>query len=225
MLRNCMNLHSILIPEKNKMCSGVCRFKFLVVWLLLGACFSGTGTISHYFVVTRFLIQLLFRSIPAVVFWQWVNQSFNAIVNYTNRNANSPVTTTQLGVAYVSATASAMITAFSCKAMWANCKNPFVQRYVPFAAVASANCVNIPLMRQMELKNGIEVTDENGKIVGKSRAAAVKGISQVVFSRIVMAAPGMLVLPIIMRKLEKYNWMKRITYLHGPIQTVFVGCL
>lgn len=118
-----------------------------------------------------------------------------------------------------------MITAFSCKAMWANCKNPFVQRYVPFAAVASANCVNIPLMRQMELKNGIEVTDENGKIVGKSRAAAVKGISQVVFSRIVMAAPGMLVLPIIMRKLEKYNWMKRITYLHGPIQTVFVGCL
>lgn len=46
-----------------------------------------------------------------MVFWQWVNQSFNALVNYTNRNANSPLTTTQMGVAYVSATTAAMSTA------------------------------------------------------------------------------------------------------------------
>jgi hypothetical protein len=59
-----------------------------------------------------------FRTAPAVVFWQWVNQSFNALVNYTNRNAKSPTTTTQLGVAYVSATASAMITALGCKSFW-----------------------------------------------------------------------------------------------------------
>ena len=61
------------------------------------------------------------------MFWQWVNQSFNALVNYTNRNAKSPTTTTQLGVAYVSATASAMITALGCKAFWQRRASPLLQ--------------------------------------------------------------------------------------------------
>lgn len=52
---------------------------------------------------------------------------------------------------------------------------------MPFAAVAAANCVNIPLMRQNELIEGIPVQDENGNDVGKSRLAAAKGMSQVIF--------------------------------------------
>ncbi|XP_037936591.1 sideroflexin-2 [Teleopsis dalmanni] len=165
-----------------------------------------------------------YKTVPAVVLWQFFNQSFNAIVNYTNRNANSPVSVTQLGVAYVSATGSALVAAIGCKNYWTKVAAPLFQRYVPFAAVAAANCVNIPLMRQNEILNGIEVKDDRDEVVGHSRVAAVKGISQVVFSRILMAAPGMLVLPLIMQRVEKLPIYKRYKWLNAPFQTAIVGC-
>ncbi|XP_065361302.1 sideroflexin-2 [Calliphora vicina] len=165
-----------------------------------------------------------YRTVPAVVLWQFINQSFNAVVNYTNRNANSPTSVTQLGVAYVSATTSALVAAIGCKNYWSKRASPIFQRFVPFAAVAAANCVNIPLMRQNEIINGIDVKDENGNAVGKSRVAAVKGISQVVFSRIVMAAPGMLVLPFIMERVEKLPIYRRVKWFNAPFQTALVGC-
>ncbi|KAK6328458.1 sideroflexin-2 [Coregonus clupeaformis] len=163
-----------------------------------------------------------YRTVPAVVFWQWVNQSFNALVNYTNRNAASPITPNQIGVAYLTATSTALATAVGLN-FYTKRAPPLVARWVPFAAVASANCVNIPMMRQQELLNGIAVTDENGNKLGHSKKAAVKGITQVVISRITMAAPGMIILPIIMQRLEKYKFMQRITFFHGPLQVMMVG--
>ncbi|KAM8708080.1 hypothetical protein ACLKA7_015107 [Drosophila subpalustris] len=165
-----------------------------------------------------------YRTVPAVVLWQFLNQSFNAIVNYTNRNANSPTSVTQLGVSYVSATTSALIAAIGCKNYWSKKASPILQRYVPFAAVAAANCVNIPMMRQNEIIHGIEVKNANGEVVGQSRLAAIKGISEVVLSRILMAAPGMLVLPVIMNRLEKLPAYKRIKWINAPFQTLMVGC-
>ncbi|XP_067936039.1 sideroflexin-2-like [Watersipora subatra] len=176
-------------------------------------------------VITGAMLQW-YKTNTAVIFWQWVNQSFNALVNYTNRNAKSDITNSQIAAAYVSATGSALVVSLGLKTYLAKAASPFLQRYVPFAAVASANMVNIPLMRQRELTDGVMMFDENGAEMVASNAAAVKGITQVVTSRIIMAAPGMTLLPIVMERFEKKPWMQRIKPLHGPIQILGVGvCL
>ena len=57
---------------------------------------------------------------------------------------------------------------------------------------------------------GIPLTTESGERVGvSSTSAAVQGISMVTISRIAMAAPGMLVLPVFMDKLEKRGVLTR----------------
>uniref|UniRef100_A0A3Q4H7J0 Sideroflexin-1 n=1 Tax=Neolamprologus brichardi TaxID=32507 RepID=A0A3Q4H7J0_NEOBR len=121
-----------------------------------------------------------YKTTPAVLFWQWINQSFNAIVNYTNRSGDAPIT-------HVS---------------------PLIGRFVPFAAVAAANCINIPLMRQRELQHGIPIMDENDNRLGESSKAAQQAISQVVVSRILMASPGMAIPPFLMNHLEKKAFLR-----------------
>lgn len=112
------------------------------------------------------------------------------MVNYTNRSGSSPISVSQLGVSYVSATSAALITALGLNKLVKRAP-PLIGRFVPFVAVAAANCINIPLMRQKEIKEGIEVFDENGNKIGQSKTAAQKAIREVVMSRIAMASPGM----------------------------------
>nr|XP_023407299.1 sideroflexin-1 isoform X3 [Loxodonta africana]XP_023407301.1 sideroflexin-1 isoform X3 [Loxodonta africana]XP_023407309.1 sideroflexin-1 isoform X3 [Loxodonta africana] len=162
-----------------------------------------------------------YKSTPAVFFWQWVNQSFNAVVNYTNRSGDAPLSVKELGTAYVSATTGAVATALGLNALTKHV-SPLIGRFVPFAAVAAANCINIPLMRQRELKVGIPVTDENGNRLGESANAAKQAIAQVVVSRILMAAPGMAIPPFIMNTLEKKAFLKVAFSVHS---TDFQDCL
>ena len=147
-----------------------------------------------------------YKSTPAVVFWQLANQSFNAIVNYTNRNASAGVTNEQLGTAYVAATTASVGTALAFNKLIASSpalSAGIVGRFVPLMAVAAANCVNIPLMRQQEIKKGITIETSDGQDAGLSSNAAKNAIAQVIPSRIGMAAPAMFIPPVIMSSLEK----------------------
>lgn len=133
---------------------------------------------------------LTFRSTPAVIFWQWCNQSFNALVNYTNRSGSTPIPVETLVQSYVGATGGAVVTALTLNRL-AKRGPPLAGRLVPLAAVAAANCINIPMMRITELKHGIELQNEKGEKVGNSKKAARDAITSVTVSRILMASPSM----------------------------------
>lgn len=166
-----------------------------------------------------------YRSTPAVIFWQWCNQSFNAIVNYTNRSGPTPISKEQLFTSYCMATGGALVTALSLNRMVKNAP-PIVGRLVPLAAVAAANCINIPLMRVQELKKGVTVLDDKGQPLGESPKAAQKGITAVTFSRILMACPGMVLTPVVTEMLDKRGVFKRMPWANTPVQILFCGfCL
>ncbi|KAL4231603.1 Sideroflexin-1 [Mactra antiquata] len=163
-----------------------------------------------------------YKTPKEVIFWQWFNQTFNAIVNYTNRSGESPVSPAHLGISYTLATGGAVGTALTINKLVQKFP-PIVGRFVPFTAVAAANCINIPSMRSRELIDGIPVFDDNGNRIGDSKMAAKSAITQVVFSRIMMAMPGMLIPPIIMNSLEKKSFMKARPWMNAPMQVVLVG--
>lgn len=177
--------------------------------------------------ITGFMLTF-YKTAPAVIFWQWSNQTFNAVVNYTNSNKTSGVDESeqmkQLGKSYMIATGSATFTALGLNKVIHKFPQ-ILARFVPFAAVAAANCLNIPFMRSQELMNGIAVYSKDGEKVGESKKAARNAISQVVFSRIVMACPSMILSPLLMSRLEKTQLLKKYPRLSAPIQIVFVGFL
>lgn len=158
-----------------------------------------------------------------------MNQTFNSVVNYTNRNASIGVTTPQLAQAFVAASTASVVTAVGLNKIIA--KTPklssgFIGRLVPLVAVAAANCVNIPLMRQREVVEGINVELSNGEIIGKSKIAAKKALAQVIPSRILMAAPSMILPALVMTRVEHKPFLSRHPMLKATITVALTGlCL
>ncbi|XP_055473602.1 sideroflexin-5 isoform X4 [Psammomys obesus] len=158
------------------------------------------------------------QTLASTVFWQWLNQSHNACVNYANRNATKPSPASKFIQGYLGAVISAVSIAVGLNVLVqkANKFTPatrlLVQRFVPFPAVASANICNVVLMRYGELEEGIDVLDTDGNLVGSSKIAARHALLETALTRVVLPMPILVLPPIVMSMLEKlkpHSWSLR----------------
>jgi hypothetical protein len=78
-----------------------------------------------------------------------------------------------------------------------------VQRFVPLPAVATASTLNVVLMRRHECNEGIDVLDKEGNVVGTSKLAAKKALTEMAISRAILPIPLLTIPPIVMTYLEK----------------------
>jgi len=169
-------------------------------------------------------------SLKQMVFWQWLNQSHNACVNYANRNASQPTPMERFLVGYVGAitTACGIAVGLSVLLQRATSFKPttrvIVQKFVPFPAVAAASVSNCVLMRYSELKEGIQVKDPEGNVIGNSKEAAKKALLETAISRALLPIPCFAVPPLVMTLLERLPAFARRPRLHIPVLGV-VSCL
>ncbi|CAO2605647.1 SFXN5 [Lemmus lemmus] len=144
------------------------------------------------------------QTLASTVFWQWLNQSHNACVNYANRNA------TKVGLNVLVQKANKFTPA----------TRLLVQRFVPFPAVASANICNVVLMRYGELEEGIDVLDADGNLVGSSKIAARHALLETALTRVVLPMPILVLPPIVMSMLEKTALLQARPRLLLPVQSL-----
>ncbi|XP_051894583.1 sideroflexin-5-like isoform X2 [Pristis pectinata] len=166
------------------------------------------------------------QTLATTVFWQWLNQSHNACVNYANRNATKPTPVSKFILGYCGAVISAVSIAVGLNVFIkkANGFNPatrlLIQRFVPFPAVAAANVSNVVLMRHSELEEGISVLDEDGNTIGFSRIAARHALMETALTRIVLPIPILVLPPVIMSYLEKTRMLRTRPRLTLPLHSL-----
>jgi hypothetical protein len=144
------------------------------------------------------------QSTLPLLFWSWVNQSQNALVNYFNRNASSPMSNETLMKSYAAAVGSALTVAFGLATFiqkrFDAQKAKSLLKWVAFPSAVVASSLNCYIVRSPELETGISLMDENYDEVLKgetSKVAAAEGVNSTTLSRAVLQAPVMFFPPLL----------------------------
>lgn len=156
-------------------------------------------------------------------FWQWLNQTYNAGLNYGNRSgstgADGPSEQEQkmaLAKGYSAAVTSAVAVSVALRKMFAKRtqglkggKLLLMNSLVSYAAVACSGFANAFCMRMNEIESGIDMKSSNGEVVGKSQIAAKKAVIQTSFSRTILAIPVFAIPCAALYSIEKMGMMPK----------------
>eukprot|EP00656_Telonema_subtile_P008926 TRINITY_DN14172_c0_g1_i2.p1 TRINITY_DN14172_c0_g1~~TRINITY_DN14172_c0_g1_i2.p1 ORF type:complete len:359 (+),score=81.08 TRINITY_DN14172_c0_g1_i2:70-1146(+) len=142
---------------------------------------------------------------PTLLFWNWVNQSQNALVNYFNRNASSPMSNETLAMSYAGAVGSALTIAYglstAVKAKLPPAQATRVLTFVALPTCIAASCLNCYIVRRPEIEPGVPITDADGNVLADGRTsslAAEYGVQATVASRAFLQFPTFFLPPVFM---------------------------
>lgn len=145
-------------------------------------------------------------STAPLLFWSWVNQSQNALVNYYNRSAASTMTNETLAKSYVIAVGSALAVAFGLATLiqkrYPPAQAKSLLRYVAFPSAVVASSLNCYIVRSPEIKSGIPLLNSAAAgedvLVGEtSHVAAAAGVYSTTASRALLQAPVYFLPPVL----------------------------
>uniref|UniRef100_W5MSN4 Sidoreflexin n=1 Tax=Lepisosteus oculatus TaxID=7918 RepID=W5MSN4_LEPOC len=166
------------------------------------------------------------QTLASTVFWQWLNQSHNACVNFANRNATKPTPVSRFLQGYAGAVTSAVSIAISPVFLKIKRSEDVLEvslstnHLVSCPSTASANICNVVLMRHTELAEGIDVRDSSGNIVGSSKIAAKCALLETALTRVVLPMPILVLPPLVMAFLEKLPLLRAHQRLVLPVHSL-----
>jgi tricarboxylate carrier len=171
------------------------------------------------------------QSTLPLLFWAWVNQSQNALVNYYNRNGSSPMKNETLAMSYAAAVGSALIVAFglatAIQKRFEPSKAKQLLKYVAFPSAVVASTLNCYIIRSPEIESGIPLTDKAGNDVlpgETSNVAAALGVYSTTASRAILQVPVYLFTPLILALPPFAKILTRAPALSVPLTTYMVLC-
>jgi len=167
------------------------------------------------------------QSTTALLFWSWVNQSQNALVNYFNRNASSPMSNETLAISYGAAVGSALAVAYGLSTLiqrrFPPARAQKLLRWVAFPSAVVASSLNCYIVRSPEIQDGVPLVDANGNDVlpgQRSHVAAAAGVYSTTASRAILQAPVYFVPPLLVATLPPLrNIVSRKPHLTIPLTT------
>lgn len=134
---------------------------------------------------------LTMTSTPSVLLLQWVNQSYNALFNFSHRSSGGSGKD-QVLKAYALATATSCGLALGLKKLASNIRPPWL---ISTIAVMAAGSANVAFTRSSELTNGVDVYDKGGQTLGMSTRAGQYAVGFTILSRSIFLPIPIMVLP------------------------------
>ena len=171
-------------------------------------------------------------STAGLLFWNWVNQSQNALVNYFNRNASSPMSNETLAVSYGGAVAGALTVAFGLstviKKKYSPARAEQLLKFVAFPSSIIASSLNCYIVRRPEISTGVSVLDSNGSDLlpgSRSSVCAERGVMETTLSRAILQVPVYFIPPLLASTLPPCKRIiSKSPALAVPITTYLLLC-